>query len=417
MRFTKVVAVVTGLMLLVASHVALAQTELTWYYCCAQKERADLFNSWAREFEKLNPGVKVNALYPATDGGVYYDKISVSIASDMAPDIFWAGMKLWNYADMLLPLDDLFETDPMIGDIVPVMVDNHRWQGNVIAIPFGVNVHAFYYNKNMFAEAGVKMPKDWTWTEAIDMGKKMTYDKDGDGKLDRWGLAFTERLHSVTYGGDFYSRDMRKVLLNNPITIAGMQFTSDLMSGKYNAYYNATGTTSRVAFTNGTVGAHTYGAFDLVRLTNELRFDWDVAMFPKLEVDNKYYRSAFFSPEAWCAYAGTKHPDLVKKFLKFIMQKEKMIAFGNLGAIVPTQRSVAVRSFLTLSKPANIKAFSDSLLVYKKTDREHPAMLDISSLPTFQTIMNGQMPAATGVPELAQQMQTLLDEFWAKHDK
>jgi multiple sugar transport system substrate-binding protein len=417
MRFTKVVAAVVGLMLLVASHAALAQTELTWYYCCAQQERADMFNSWAREFEKLNPGVKINALYPATDGSTYYDKVSISIASDMAPDIFWAGIQLWNYADLLMPLDELYKTDQMIAEIAPIMVQNLRWQGNIIAIPFGVNVHAFYYNKDMFAEAGVKMPKDWTWTEAIEMGKKMTFDKNGDGKLDRWGLAFTETAHTITYGSNFYSEDLRKVLINNPVTTAGMQFTSDLITGKFNAYYTGTGTTSRQEFKNGVIGAHSYGAFQLKEMTRDLKFDWDVAMYPKLEVDNKYYRTAFFSLEAWCAYNGTKHPELVKKFLKFIMQKEKMIQFGNLGAVVPTQPSVAVRSFLNIPKPANIRAFSDTLSYHRRTERDHPAQLNIDSMPTFRSIMNGSMPAATGVPELAQQMQNLIDEFWTKYDK
>lgn len=416
MKIKRAVAALIMLLLFVGTQVCMAQTELSWYYCCAQTERAEMFGKWAREFESLNPGVKINDLYPASAGGTYYDKVSVSIAGDMAPDVFWAGNGLWTYVDMLMPLDDLYKSDPLIKEIVPAMIEAHRWKGKLIAIPYGVNAHAFFYNKDLFNTVGINMPKDWTWTEAITMGKKITADLNGDGNADRWGLAFTDSgWHAVTYGGNVYSSDLRKVLIDNPVTTAGIQLTADLLSGKTGAYYPLGANYND--FVAGKIGAEGLGPFQVPAVTRDAKFEWDIVMYPRLEVDKKYYRTSYYAQEAWVIYAGTKHPQLAKKFLTFIMQKDKMGEFAAQGAIIPTQPSVAVRSFLSTNKKVNMLAFTDTLNYYKNTERQHPTSMRIDSFTPWAYIISGQTPAAIAVPELARQMQVLVDEYWAKHDK
>ncbi len=91
--------------------------------------------------------------------------------------------------------------------------------------------------------------------------------------------------------------------------------------------------------------------------------------------------------------------------------------FASLGAVVPTQASVAVRYFLNKDKPAHIRAFTDTLNWYRNSERNHPAGLNIGNFATFLDIMRGRLPAAVGVPELARQMNALLDEYWASRGR
>lgn len=371
-----------------------------------------MFNRWARDFEAENPGVIVEALYPVVSGENYYDKVKVAIASDMAPDVIWSGLGLWGFADLLLPLDDLYASDPNIREIVPAMINNHRWQGRLIAVPFGVNAHVAYYNKDLLGAAGVIMPPDWSWDEALVMTKKMTQDTNGDQIPDIWGMAFSESAHALNYGGNVYSDDMRRVLIDNPVTIAGIQLTSDLMTGKIGGYYQLSSPAVSAAFLNGIIGVHTRGVFDIPTVRNNAKFDWDVTTYPKLVLDGQEYRTAYFSQETWTIYKGTKHPDLAKKFVSFIMQRERMGEFAQLGAVIPTQPSVAVRYFLNVSTPSNMKAFTDTLNWYKNSERQNPAGLVIDSFQTWKDIIAGRMSAAIGVPELARQMQAFLDDYW-----
>ncbi|MFC3893879.1 ABC transporter substrate-binding protein [Lentzea rhizosphaerae] len=68
-----------------------------------------------------------------------------------------------------------------------------------VAVPLYTKVFQLYYNKKLFAEAGVDKPPA-TWTDLVDAGKKLTKDTTGDGKPDQWGLglrgqAYTTALH------------------------------------------------------------------------------------------------------------------------------------------------------------------------------------------------------------------------------
>src|SRR3712207_7658069 len=46
-----------------------------------------------------------------------------------------------------------------------------------------------YYNRKLFREAGLPdpPPKDWPWHEWLAACKKLTKDRDGDGRLDQFG--------------------------------------------------------------------------------------------------------------------------------------------------------------------------------------------------------------------------------------
>ena len=414
MRYSKSVLVFFVLMLLASFTVtATAETKLTWYFCCAQKERADMFNAWAREFEQLNPGVVVEPLYPVTGGEVYYDKIKVAVAGDMAPDVMWAGNGLWGMADLLMPIDDLYNSDANIHEIIPAIINAHRWNGKLIAAPFGVNTHAFYYNRDLLSTAGVAMPRDWTWDQAIALTQKIQLDADGNGIPERFGLAFSETAHALMYGGNVYSDDFRKVLLDNPVTTAGIQMTSDLITNKFNNYYSISNPVALTGFYGGTLGMISKGVFDIPTMKKNALFDWDVQMFPKFVMNGKEYRTSYFSQETWAIYKDTKIPQLVKKFLSFIMQKEHMGAMAAGGMVIPTQPSVATRYFLNTNQPANIRAFTDTLNWYKNSDRQNPADLRIDAFATWKAIISGTTPAGTGVPELTRQMQVRLDEYWA----
>jgi multiple sugar transport system substrate-binding protein len=56
------------------------------------------------------------------------------------------------------------------------------------AVPLYNKVYQLYYNKKLFAAAGVTSPPA-TWDEFVDVGKKLTKDTNGDGKPDQWGLS------------------------------------------------------------------------------------------------------------------------------------------------------------------------------------------------------------------------------------
>jgi multiple sugar transport system substrate-binding protein len=358
-------------MLVFAGTVYAEKVELVWYHCCGQQERNNIFNVWAREFEKQNPDIKINAINPP---GSYNTVLSTAMAAGAGPDVFWSGIAVWRFADLLLPLDDLYAKDAAIREILPVMIDAFRWNGKLIAIPYGINTHTIFYNKDLLNESGLTMPRDWDWDTAISMAKHLQKDKNGDGAIEQWGFTLMERLHALTYGDNVYSADGKRVMINNPATIAGMQLINDFLGGKLGVQHSSQiAANNQPALLSGQLAMGNRGVFDLPIWREKVAFDWDITMYPKLMVDGKAYRSSYFSPETWGICSYTKYPNQAKKFLSFLLQKEQMMEFGKLGAVIPTQTSEAVKAFLNSNKPANLRAFTDMMAYWKNGQWAHPA--------------------------------------------
>lgn len=409
-----VIGMVASLFVGIVGVASAEKVELTWFHCCGQADRTKLFDEMAREFERLNPGVTIKDSYPGGSG--YSDSIRVAIAGGLAPDVMWFGNGLWNFIDVLMPLDNLIAKSAMMREISPSILASHKWDGKLIGIPYGVNTHTFFYNKDALSATGVSMPKDWTWTDTLAMAKKLTKDTNSDGNVDQWGIQLQELSHSLWQGGDFFSPDFKKVTINNPANIAALQLYADMILGKHGVHVPSGQGDSLSNFIAGKVALAPRGVFDIAGITNGAQFDWDVTLFPKLEVGGKEYRSSWYSTECWSIYSGTKHPDLAQRFVEFLMSKENMVKFANLGGIVPSQASVAVNSFLKVPKPANIKAFTDALNWWKKNSA-NPAGLSQTVGGYYSAVFKGEQPASTAVPEIEKLMQQGLDEFWAKRAK
>jgi len=97
--------------------------------------------------------------------------------------------------------DDVFTTDGVyygvwanltpyisekeISDLVAFQKEYIKRFGGVYRIPWWNGMSYMYYRKDVFEKEGVSPPK--TWDEFLKVGKKLTKDLDGDGKIDQWG--------------------------------------------------------------------------------------------------------------------------------------------------------------------------------------------------------------------------------------
>src|SRR5690606_30195985 len=133
----------------------------------------------------------INALHPTTGSGNYYSKVMVSMAGGAGPDVLWLGGGFPNFVEgFLLPLDDWVAKDPHLKTIYPNILQNNAWEGRQLAVPFGINVSAVYFNRDLTAQAGIVIPRAWTWDDLISVGRQLTRDRNGDGRVDTYGFSF-----------------------------------------------------------------------------------------------------------------------------------------------------------------------------------------------------------------------------------
>jgi len=137
----------------------------------------DHFKEVKKTFEKANPGVKVQLVTIAAQNDDYYTKLALmNRSASTAPDVMYEDtfkVKSDAAAGYLLPLDKYTKT---WGDW-DKFFDNAKAaglgeDGKTYGIPMGTDTRALWYNKEIFAKAGLTVPwKPKTWDDVLDAAK------------------------------------------------------------------------------------------------------------------------------------------------------------------------------------------------------------------------------------------------------
>ena len=155
-------------------------------------EEIQRMSSTIKEFEKNHPDIKVKVDYVAR--GVY-QKFLVELAGGAPPDVVY--MNDTAYPDLVgrgafHPLNPFISEDSTfsLDDFRPEALKFCTFDENLYFLPPTSGTIIIYYNRDLFDEAGIPYPEPgWTWEEFREICKKLTVDKNGDGKTDQYALA------------------------------------------------------------------------------------------------------------------------------------------------------------------------------------------------------------------------------------
>ncbi len=129
-------------------------------------------------------------------------KLITTVASGTPPDLAASNDKMFTeiamanaYADITPYLNrDRAQVD--VNDYYPVYLAATKLRGKQYGLPDYAGTGVFYYNKLLFERVGVPLPDNtWTWDIFEEIGRKLTRDADGDGKIDTFAAnAFMEDI-------------------------------------------------------------------------------------------------------------------------------------------------------------------------------------------------------------------------------
>lgn len=114
-------------------------------------------------------------------GGDYDTKISAGMGSGDSPDVLY----MWDYPSYykgLEALDSYMEKEgaDFKKDFYDALWPYNSMDGTTYGIPVGFTTHALYYNKDIFAQAGVGEPtNDWTWDDMMEAARTITANVPG----------------------------------------------------------------------------------------------------------------------------------------------------------------------------------------------------------------------------------------------
>ncbi len=244
-----------------------------------------------RQFNAEHPGIKVRM--QIIPWGTYYDKVTLGLAYGGAPDVFVLHCDaLPRYADSssLSCLNDLVaQGDLTADDFTTRPWQASQWKGKQYAIPLDCHPQGLYYNVDLFKKAGIvdehgnaKPPSNLQ--EFLHAAKKLTVDRNGDGRPDQWGFVFTwMRTNYVTFlsqhGGSWLSEDCRRSTLNAPESLAALNLMTDLVD-KYKVAPRPEGQDAWIGFQTGKVAMALEGIYMLSSLEQQEKLNFAGAPCP-----------------------------------------------------------------------------------------------------------------------------------------
>lgn len=338
---------------------------VVWGYYRSQKEQGHLedekvrlilaINSNSRErplfieavdvFMKEHPNIEVEIR--KVSGVRYYQKILVMMAGKIAPDLMWMGQSFAEFADKgaFLDITDRLEKDIRTEEFLPQALSWYSMNGKQYGIPYSIQMRVFVYNKKLFDEAGIPYPSDeWDFDEFLEVTKKLTIDKDGDGKIDQYG--FRGGLHRATFGAELFSADGQQALCNTPEMLKFFHYRLDL-ANKYKVMPS-----HKLRLQEGTntidnyYGPFIQGRYAIFDIQDSNRqemlekfadMEWDYVLCPKVKRHAQWTSSA-----AIVISADTSHPDESWELFKFFVSDnfQKTMSFSGMPSKLKVAKEV-----------------------------------------------------------------------------
>ena len=217
---------------------------LTFFFA-ANPEEADARQRVVDAFQRRHPDIKVRMLL---SGGNPLRHMSIYCAGGKCPDVLMA----WDltYAGLaargvlmdlntMLAQDKAFAAD-LRSDGIRSLYDTFTFDGGQYALPEQWSGNFLYYNKKLFAEAGVRPPpgrwdQPWSFGEFLDAAKGLT-KRDRSGRVSQWGYVdswvpfYAAGLFGMNNGVPWCTPRMNPTHLNfdNEAFLEGIQFYADL---------------------------------------------------------------------------------------------------------------------------------------------------------------------------------------------
>ncbi len=280
-------------------------------------------------FEAQNPGVKINNTMVGTKE--YWTKIRIQANQNKLPDVFTMSsgyLEEWAKAGLLYNLDEFIQKDDTFDHFYKAIFETNKATSGTdsyYAIPFALVTTVLYYNKDAFDAAGLSYPTNkWTWDEFRSAAKKLTIDKDKDGKIDQWGFWFYGRYAHIepwVFGNNGYlvdSKTMRFTPNKNAMDAIRMLTDLVLVDKVAPAQKDMISFQQQDVFPQGVAAMWVDGSWFVDTFRKNLGDDmrWGMVEVP---VGPKGSRDmAYGWPDSYAIAPNTENPEMAWKFARYV---------------------------------------------------------------------------------------------------
>ncbi len=311
----------------------------------------DKMSGLVDDFNKSQDAITVE--FTSLQWSEIFTKFLADYQSGASPDVVaMHTFEMGQFVEMgVLNSDEVAAMALNESDYAKTAWDGCMYDGKLYGVPIDINMHALYYNKDLFAKAGIeKAPA--TKDEFIDAAQKLTLDANGKNAADpsfdannikQYGFGFLQNHHGFYQiyglmnqeGYNPFTADMTSITLDASKTVSAIQFLEDLI---YKYHVTPVGEKSPIDdFKAGNAAMIIDGNWQLSGLS-EVSFDWDTAEYPQI-----FDQKAVWGASELLAFPQSKNPDANKQqaartFVKWLSENSaKWAESGQIPANIKAQ--------------------------------------------------------------------------------
>jgi multiple sugar transport system substrate-binding protein len=341
-------------------------------------EEGKPFNDALKGFTQKYPWITVKQIVqPNTANDTFDPNLINAINGGNSPDVAmpfgpdyigqYCSSGLWQDLTPYMKSDNL-----TIDDFAPAAITYTNYAGNQCALPSLTDAYGLYYNKDMFAKAGITSPPK-TMTELMADAKKLTvFNPDGSIKVagfvplnqweelgpgdlaNAWGAKWFDDQNSPQFAQDpgwasafRWQREM--------IDFYGFDNITKFFAANTNNEFNPSN-----AFEKGKVAMTFDGEWRTAFIKRDNpKFNYDTAPFPAADDHPEVLGSSRVGGTVVGIPKGAKHPDQAWLLVNFLAADTTyLVEMANAVGNVPTTPASAASPDLTV--PPQFQVFMDA---------------------------------------------------------
>ncbi len=313
----------------------------------------------------------------------------------------------------------------------------------IVGIPAAVFTHTIAYNKDLFAAAGIDEPPHqwnapgWDYDALLDMAKILTLDSSGRTAADagfdpddivQFGLGHWDTgLMALGYGAEKYDPESRRLLLDSPENIAGVQFGADLTNVHHVLATDqlAAGVAAGAddpqlaAWKSGNIAIIDMCGCDLLSYGLGNDFEWDVAPWPR---GPERLVSTLNLDVGAIVAASTQHATAFDalEFLLVDPENARRLSTKGYGAMSPlrSQQGAFLEELQGDFPGVDLRLFLEAFPYSVNQEGWFPAFAEVGDVggEYLDPVFLGKSTAAARLPEYQRAAQELVDKWFEENE-
>lgn len=370
----------------------------------------DLQKSLEDLVAKYNSSQKTYKVVPVNKGN-YTEAINAAIAAyrgNKQPhliQVFEVGTMTMMSSGVIVPIQDLMaEQNYKINwsdYIQPVLSYYKDKDGKLMSMPFNSSSPIMYYNKDLFAKAGIKAPPK-TWQDVYKIADATVKAGAACGLVVGWQqwilIENFAAIHNLPFAtlDNGYAGSSPQLQFNNSAVVKNLETLQSGIKNKSFVYEGRRSDPSRNAFTNGRCAMYLDTSAQIAAVKAGAKFPWAAAALPYNE-GTKPQNSIIGGATLW-AFKGFKSEENkgVADFISYLGQNDAQIMWHKATGYLP----------ITMSAYKKMKSEG----YYKQNPEQEVAILQLTRTVPSSTSRGIRIGGFTQVREI---MDEELEKIWA----